>query len=40
MLVAIAWLARVAGTIYTRAILRTGKKTTWREALRKQAAPA
>jgi ABC-2 type transport system permease protein len=40
MLVAIVWLARVAGTIYSRAILHTGKKTTWREALRKQAATA
>jgi ABC-2 type transport system permease protein len=37
MLVAIVWLARVAGTVYSRAILRTGKKTTWREVLRRPA---
>lgn len=34
MLVSIVGLANVAGTIYSRAILRTGKKTTWREVLR------
>jgi ABC-2 type transport system permease protein len=37
MLVAIVGLARVAGTVYSRAILRTGKKTTWREVLRRPA---
>jgi ABC-2 type transport system permease protein len=34
MIVAIVWLARVAGTVYSRAILRSGKRTSWREVLR------
>lgn len=38
MLVAIVLMANLAGKIYAGAILRTGKKATWREALRSQAA--
>jgi ABC-2 type transport system permease protein len=37
MVVAIVGLANLAGTVYARAILRTGKKATWREVLRKPA---
>jgi hypothetical protein len=32
-------MARLAGTVYSRAILRIGKKTTWREALRAKPVP-
>jgi ABC-2 type transport system permease protein len=37
MLVAIVALANVAARVYAGAILRTGKKATWRQALRAQA---
>jgi ABC-2 type transport system permease protein len=40
MLIAIIGMARLAGTVYSRAILRTGKKTTWREALRAKPGPS
>jgi ABC-2 type transport system permease protein len=40
MLVAIVALANVAAKVYAGAILRTGKKATWREVLRAEAAEA